>query len=239
MSIAYSSATRYSPATGTSATISHTVGGSDDLLVVDIETTVFGDIVTGVTYNGTSMTRMAAGSIIASSNRNTYQYYLASPATGTNNIVISFSSSTGSVANATNLTGANTVSPLDVGNRQLCASSSSTITFTLTTTEDDCIMLGCVGENSYSSASANTTGSITTDPLIGAYSTTNVNTGSNSIGWTVPFSTTRYGCVGAYKSAGAATSSISAITGVAQASVTSYLGISNANIASVNGVANS
>lgn len=202
MSIAFSSSTACDDASSsTSDTFAVTVGGSDDLLVVDIETFTHGNIVSGVTYNGVSMSQNAAGSIIASSNRNTYQYYLASPATGSNNLVISYSTNTTVHATASTYTGANTSSPLDIGNRQLVANASSTATFTLTTTEDDCLMIGSLGENDQTSMSTNTTLIRDSGALVTARTTANVNTGSNSIGWSIGYSTTRYGVVGAYKSA--------------------------------------
>jgi len=78
--------------TQTSLTVSHTCSGSDRILITQIETEPAGRT-TGVTYNGVSMTLLQNTSIIAGAVE-LLTYYLLAPATGANNIVVSFSSAT-------------------------------------------------------------------------------------------------------------------------------------------------
>lgn len=80
---------------GTSLTWSHTVTGSNPILFVG----VFGDLVsgdptcgliTGVTYNGVSLTQIPTNSpVFTPSDRCGYLFYLAGPATGTHDVVVS------------------------------------------------------------------------------------------------------------------------------------------------------
>lgn len=88
-----------SSGTGTSLTWSHTTGsGSDRVLwvAVNINLGGDGDPVTGVTYNGVAMTqivkRTTGGGGGAGCNP-AYLYYLAAPASGTHDIVVSCGSS--------------------------------------------------------------------------------------------------------------------------------------------------
>jgi len=77
---------------GSSGTIAHTTAGSDRILFVGIGSggITNTDEITGVTYAGVSMTRIAVSSNSTSAGL-TYLYYLVAPASGTNNIVISSS----------------------------------------------------------------------------------------------------------------------------------------------------
>lgn len=78
----------------TSHTQSFTVGtGSNRKLIVAVETQAVGDVVTGITYNGVSMTQAVKRVSHFSSAFFEYMYYLDAPASGANNIVVSCSSS--------------------------------------------------------------------------------------------------------------------------------------------------
>ena len=98
MAIAYdaqSSDTRFN-SFGTNSTWSHTCAGSDRVLLVGFgiyRASGDSDIVTGVTYNGAAMTKLGI-TVDAQSNTATYLFALANPATGANNIVVSYSAST-------------------------------------------------------------------------------------------------------------------------------------------------
>jgi len=81
-----------------SLTYSHVTSGSDRILFVFAHTYVAGagstgDIITGITYNGTAMAfvdkQLNAGGVY---NRYQYCYVLVNPTVGTNNVVISASS---------------------------------------------------------------------------------------------------------------------------------------------------
>lgn len=88
--IAYD-ATSTGYANATSLTFSHTTSGSDRLLMVQLWTFPSGDTVSGITYNGTSLTKKGTKSADAGGYTN--QWSLVAPATGANNIVVSMSSS--------------------------------------------------------------------------------------------------------------------------------------------------
>lgn len=87
---------------GSSKTFAHTTSGSDRILFVG----VFGsttDVITGVTYAGVSMNLIAKDS---NGDRWAYLFYLAAPATGSNNVVISASASGAIYGGAASYTGA-------------------------------------------------------------------------------------------------------------------------------------
>lgn len=91
MAIAFDSATNgSSTGSGTSLTFAfNNVAG--DLVVVSGRGSTVSDKWTGVTYNGVAMTRLY-GAQLQPGDRWFYTYYLLSPATGSNNVVISSSS---------------------------------------------------------------------------------------------------------------------------------------------------
>lgn len=92
MAIAYDFSSTGNANPGTSVTVAHTCTGSDLLLLVGILTNDTTDKVTGVTYNGVAMTRLAAYQAVTT-NFFGFTYYLLAPATGANNIVASRSDS--------------------------------------------------------------------------------------------------------------------------------------------------
>lgn len=78
---------------GTSATLSHTVTGTNPVLVCTVQTADTGDSSTGVNYNSVAMTQGIKAVTADSSSYYTYLYYLVNPATGTHDAVATFSSS--------------------------------------------------------------------------------------------------------------------------------------------------
>ena len=92
MAIAHDASSSGNENPGTSVTVAHTCTGSNLLLLVGVLTNDTTDKVTGVTYNGVAMTRLASYQA-ASTNFFGFTYYLINPATGTNNIVASRSDS--------------------------------------------------------------------------------------------------------------------------------------------------
>lgn len=140
MAIAYDTFTNGSFTSGTSRTFAHTCTGSDRILFVETVINTSTDLVTGVTYNGVSMTRIQTVSPTA--NRRLYLYYLIAPATGSNNVVISASSSTFIGGNASSYTGvAQSGTIIDVSTT--VTDTSSPIDTTLTTTVDNCWTILC------------------------------------------------------------------------------------------------
>jgi hypothetical protein len=77
--------------TGTTLTYSHTCSaGSDRFLIVTQHTySASGDIVSGITYAGQGMTRLATKAFTSDASQRLYFYYLANPASGANNVQVS------------------------------------------------------------------------------------------------------------------------------------------------------
>jgi hypothetical protein len=148
MAIAFDAATDGGVVTATSLTWSHTCTGSNLILLVGFNGSSAGgtDDITGVTYNGVSMT-LAAKKDPTGGDRILYVYYLIGPATGAHNVVISASSSHNLSGGAVSYTGAlqsgqpdNTTTNVEV------SSSSKTLTTSLTTVADNCwtvLLEGC------------------------------------------------------------------------------------------------
>lgn len=90
MAIAFDAASKQTQVSASTVTISHTCTGSNRLLLVGFITNNVTDLVTGVTYSGTSMTQLTTQAT-ASAGFISYVFGLLAPATGANNIVISFS----------------------------------------------------------------------------------------------------------------------------------------------------
>lgn len=91
--IAYDATASGNTPLSTTLTFSHTCTGSDRILFVGIDTAGGPDVVTSVTYNGVALTRINTQQTAGTGNRRSYLYYLPAPTTGTNNIVITVSSS--------------------------------------------------------------------------------------------------------------------------------------------------
>ena len=96
-----------------SITLSHDGGtGTNRMLVVQIAEQ-YSISVSSVTYNGVSLTKLGA-QLDGGSSIQSEMWYLIAPATGVNNVVITFSSFTDAVVRAVNLTGVNQTTPFGV-----------------------------------------------------------------------------------------------------------------------------
>lgn len=128
------------------------VGGN--FLVVGVANTADADNVTGITYNGVAMTR-AIAKVGGGNGEGTFLYYLANPATGSNNVVISFSGTCTADFGIASYSGVATSSILDgtVG----VFGSGNPVTETITTTVDNCWMVAFSGLQRGSTASTNST----------------------------------------------------------------------------------
>ncbi|GAC1603610.1 MAG: hypothetical protein NVS3B29_08400 [Candidatus Saccharimonadales bacterium] len=93
--------------TATSLTWSHTVGAGANLLMVGFSYNA--GTISSVTYNGVAMTQK---STVTNGTSITAMYYLVSPATGANNVVITLGSANSIIGGATSFIGADTVTPL-------------------------------------------------------------------------------------------------------------------------------
>lgn len=123
----------------TPQTFSHTCGsGSNRLLVVTVQMRGgAGGVVTGVTYNGVSMTQVTTEALSASAHAT--MYYLVNPDSGTHTVSVahSLTGSTNIVISATSLEGVDQSTPLDASNKA-AASSTGPMSTAVTTTVDDC-----------------------------------------------------------------------------------------------------
>lgn len=119
-----------------SLTASYTVGsGSNRLLVVQVlgDVAAGADDITGVTYNGVSMT--LAAKQVATGDRNEYQYYLIGPASGANNVVVSCTGTHYLLVGAADYTGVSATGQPDVVNHNSGADPTS-ISITTVTDND-------------------------------------------------------------------------------------------------------
>lgn len=180
---AASSATAGGPAT--SLTFAHTTSGSDRILWVFILTSddTAGDRVSGVTYAGSTMTRVnGATSLEIAFGQSLYTYYIVAPTTGTNNVVISATESTEIYATAQSYTGASQTGVPDGSN------TASAGTISITTTADNAWLAGG-GRNVSSGGLTASTGTTQRASIAGIINTgdsggAKTPAGSHSMAWT-------------------------------------------------------
>jgi len=184
----------------TSYSQSHTCSGSNRILFVGVNAidTPYNQI-TGVTYNGVSMTLI--DSRFKASDRGTYLYRLIAPATGANNITVSASSGTRFSLDGISFTGVDQTTPIDVSTTQ--ESASTTITQTVTVANANSFLVSSMFTNRNQTASTNTTLAGTAVNNVMFYSTTSVGTGSQSLVSTQSDSTWTISVMAALKEASA------------------------------------
>lgn len=153
MAIAYNSSASAGSTSTSSLSYSHSCTGSNLVLVVFVKIFNTSNLVTGVTYNGVSMTQVLSGQ--DADNRWSYAYILANPATGANNVVVSLLSSTfvGSISQS--YSGCN-VSGIPDASGSL-NTNSTTVTTTITTTVNGCWLVGSFNGSRVYSAGSGTT----------------------------------------------------------------------------------
>jgi len=100
MAIAFDSSAGSFQGSTITLTYSHTCTGSNLILLVSVSTVTTN--ITGVTYNGVSMTQITTVSNTAKN----YLFYLIAPTTGTNNVVVSAGGSTLIMSSSSSYTGA-------------------------------------------------------------------------------------------------------------------------------------
>lgn len=153
MAIAYDNSTqKVESGSVSSTTFSHTVGtGSARYLVVG---TVFrggtNRIATAVTYNGVAMTKIGSDQTNAGA-CNSNIWGLANPASGTNDVVVTYSGSGNTMqVVASSYTGVNQTSAVDTNNGT--TGSGTTFSPTVTTTADNCWVILNAGSDAKSAA---------------------------------------------------------------------------------------
>ena len=134
MAIAYDSSVDGGSTTGSSMTFAFNNVAGDYLFVGVVGDTALDDV-TGVTYNGVSLTQV--GSSIIAASRYSYLFSLASPATGSHNVVISAGSSHFLIGAAASWSGTN-LGALDAHNSGVSSGAVSTYTTSITTVADNC-----------------------------------------------------------------------------------------------------
>jgi len=138
MAIAFDAATD-GGAGGSPLTFSHTCSGENRILFVAcVDDTGGSSLITGITYAGVAMTKIAG--VQTPTDRWVTLWYLIAPATGANNVVITLSG--GMVyAAAASYTGAKQSGVPDAYTSNT-ASNAPSITCTLTTIADNCWLVG-------------------------------------------------------------------------------------------------
>lgn len=143
--LAYDNATHSAFKNSTTNTQAHTCSGSDRVLMVYVY--AGSDVVTGVTYNGVSMTfvqkQLMGG---AAAGQYIYEYILAAPASGSNNVVVTSSANLGGYISAVSYTGAKQTGQPDNSAKQ-ALTGVTTITTNLTTVADNCWLVGYAYHN--------------------------------------------------------------------------------------------
>ena len=136
MAIAFDTVVSGTSTTATSNTYSHTCSGSDRILFVWINASG-GDLITGTTYNGVSMTLINKIKNWWATSWN-YLYALQAPATGANNVVISASVSTGIFATSTSYTWVTQSVTMDATATSSISAATLSFSTNLTTIADNC-----------------------------------------------------------------------------------------------------
>lgn len=153
MAIAYdASSSVYNGTASTSHTLSHTCTGNNRVLVVSTRT-YDANAVTGVTYNGVSMTEV--GTNVALGSDGFRRWILVNPASGANNIVVSLGSSRRCEIQAVSLTGARQSSQPDAS--ATATGSSTSATGSVTTVADNSWVVAFAHSNGASGAWSSST----------------------------------------------------------------------------------
>ena len=167
-----------------SLTYAHTCTGSNRILFVGVMTFDPADLVSGVTYAGVSMTRIATVQEPATTFR-IYLYYLINPASGANNVVVSSSSSTTIRSSSTSYTGARQNSQPDAsGTKQ--NTTTGTHTLAIVTVANNCWMVSWI-QSAGSNPAASTGTTLrqgATARAIGDSNSAITPPGSYSMSWT-------------------------------------------------------
>lgn len=97
MAVTLDTASAYGQATTTTLTIPYTTGSSATLMTADVIRGT-GAVVSGITYNSIAMTQLDSQTADPDFNQRVDSWYLASPASGTNNVVVTFDSAANAAA---------------------------------------------------------------------------------------------------------------------------------------------
>lgn len=209
MAIAHDASTNPSYASGTTHTFSHTCTGSDGILWVQCWRRG-GSAVSGVTYNGVAMTSLGTEIQAGSGSGNQYltMWYLANPATGANNVVVTSPTSTEHIDGAVSYTGASATGIPDATN-SLTMTAQSNTTATVSSVADNCwaLMFMRMDTSGAISAGASTTRRAYTQDFTASFDTNSATTPAGTITVNTSHSNANVGWwMASFKPAGAAAS---------------------------------
>lgn len=181
MAIAFDAASGFTNNTGTDHTLAHTCTGSNRLLIAAVRNGGTTDTLTGVTYAGTAMTLIAKK--LLTSNQFSYLFYLIAPATGTNNIVASFSGSEGTQLSGSSYTGVKQSGQPDASNT-LEETGSGDRTISVTVVLANCWLVAThISANSQPGSVVTGVSRTTLNNCDVIDSNGTVGTGAQTIGW--------------------------------------------------------
>jgi hypothetical protein len=180
--------------TGGTTTLSMTLGGSADVLYVEISFWNNGGAAagcSGVTWNSSAMTFVGGTNSVngTTGHFRTEFWRIVAPTTGTHNIIATVGGQCDKLGiAATSLIGADQTTPTDTF--ATAFGTTGSVTTTISTTVSNTIMLDGVCHLSANTASANSGTSVYNDGAVGAgvaaqYGTA-VSNGTNNMTWTYP-----------------------------------------------------
>lgn len=152
MAIAFDSAASKSQDSSTTNTFAHTCAGSNRIILVGCMTT--NGTITGVTYNGVSLTQAIDNTTGGSTFNHIYLFYLIAPATGTNNVIVTSSGSGSVYAASASYTGVAQTSPID-GTSATTTTTTGAFSKSVTTSVANDWIIGYVGAGNYSTSASN------------------------------------------------------------------------------------
>lgn len=238
MAIALDAARNMASGSGSSLTYAHTCTGDDRILFVFVETAEpTTDYVTSVTYNSVAMTRINTVTFTNGGSARVYLYYLIAPSTGSNNVVITSSSSIALIrGNAVSYTGASQTGQPDGNNTASGSGSSGTIA--ITTTADNCWMVfGQANNAAEPTAGSNATRRGTSGGGGFGYFDSNgaiTPAALFTMGWAVGGGNGFGVCAASFSPATAAATTIKTVDGVTRANVKTRSGVASASIKTIN-----
>lgn len=154
--VSYTAQATYGP--GTTITNSLDAGSAANrVLICGVTGDTTSDLMTNATYNGVAMTKIGVVKNPGSGARYIYLWMLVNPASGTNDLVYTNSSSAYCFSGATVLSGVS-AEDTTVSAKTKTAGSGSTYNHSITTVADNCWLVGFTSNNGNNiSAGANTT----------------------------------------------------------------------------------
>jgi hypothetical protein len=177
MAIAYDNQTNGEAGSVDTVTWSHTTSGSDRFLLVHVSQNDI-ESVSSVTYGGVALTQIGSG--VTNGGRSLALYYLANPATGANDVVVTFGGTSANVrCYALSYTGVHQTTPIDSSNS--VNNSSGTVSTTVVKT--NCWLVGGFYDSALATITASQTqrGTPGSDYVLNEDSNGTVSTGSQSL----------------------------------------------------------